>query len=60
MLFYNDVIYSAFKHGYNSEAISEFAQYQYLLKEEIKNRKKLDNLRKIVFLILREKTNPLF
>jgi len=47
MLFYNDVIYSAFKHGFNSEAISDFEQYQYLLKEEIKNRKKLDNLRKI-------------
>jgi len=48
MLFYNDVIFAAFKHGYNNEAISEFGQYQYLLKEEIKCRKQLDGLRKMV------------
>jgi len=48
MLFYNDVIFAAFKYGFNSEAISEFTQYQYLLKEEIKCRKKLDGLRKMV------------
>jgi len=43
MVFYNDVIYAAFKRGFNNEPISDFTQYQYLLKEENKIRNKLDN-----------------
>lgn len=48
MLFYNDVLYAAFRHAYNNEPITEFAQFQYLLREEQKTRNKLDDLKKTV------------
>lgn len=46
MIFYNDMVYAAFKNGFNNEPISVFEQFQYLLKEETKTRKKLDRIKK--------------
>jgi len=50
MLFYNDVIHAAFKRGFNNEPISDFTQFQYLLKEETKTRNKLETIKKKVLL----------
>ena len=48
MVFYNDVIYAAFKRGFNNEPISDFTQYQYLLKEESKTRHRLEKAKQKV------------
>jgi len=57
MVFYNDVIYAAFKRGFNNEPISDFTQYQYLLKEENKTRNKLEKAKQKV--ITKEKKKKL-
>jgi len=59
MLFYNDVIHAAFKRGFNNEPISDFTQFQYLLKEETKTRNKLDTIKKKT-MSLNLKTGHLF
>ena len=42
------MIHAAFKRGFNNEPISDFTQYQYLLKEETKTRNKLESIKKKV------------
>lgn len=59
MIFYNDVVYAAFRRGFNNESITEFAQYQYLLKEENKTRRKLEALKKKVNFLAHLNNNSL-
>lgn len=46
MLFYNDVLYGAFRHAYGSENLLGFSAF--VMKEESKSRHRLDQLRKNV------------
>ena len=46
MLFYNDVLFGAFKNAYGNENL--IGHSHYVLKEELKSRHKLDHIRKKV------------
>jgi len=45
MIFYNDVLHAAFKNGFHRDPVTDFTQYQYLLKEETKIRARLEKLK---------------
>jgi len=45
MVFYNEILHVTFKNGFQRDPVTDFTQYQYLLKEETKTRAKLEKIK---------------
>jgi len=61
MVFYNEILHASFKNGFQRDPVTDFTQYQYLMKEETKTRARLEKIKLKVIKSLRfMKSNFLF
>lgn len=60
MVFYNEILHVTFKNGFQRDPVTDFTQYQYLLKEETKTRAKLEKIKlRVTKLRFLKPNNPL-